>query len=60
VIKKDKDKENRKLQEQLESREAGVTELLEFYNRIETAYVSSLKALKESQIDTTSNSTNFR
>lgn len=42
-----KDTENAAIQKQLEEREAGVTELLDFYAKVERVYVSSLKALEE-------------
>lgn len=55
-----KDKENEEIQEQFESKEAGITELLEFYARVEAIYVSSSKASEETEVVVTSNSTNSR
>ena len=53
-----KDDENIALIEELEKREAGVTELFEFYAGIETVYSASIKALEERHITLVSNSAN--
>ena len=55
-----KDKENEEILERFENKEAGVAELLEFYARVEAIYVSSSKALDETEVAATSNSTNSR
>jgi len=54
-----KDTENEAMREQLEKREAGVAELLEFYARVEEVYVSASRASEEGYTVTTSNSTNL-
>ena len=53
-----KDRENEALVGALEKREAGVTDLFEFYAGIETVYAASVKALEEGHTAITSNSTN--
>ena len=53
-----KQMENEALTKEFESREAGVTELLELYDRVEADYVIASQALKAGDITTTSNSTN--
>ena len=53
-----KDRENEALLATFEKREAGVTDLFEFYAGIETVYAASVKALEEGHTATTSNSTN--
>ncbi len=55
-----KDKEKEEIIERFENKEAGVTELLEFYSRVETIYVSSSEALGETMSASTSNTTNPR
>jgi hypothetical protein len=54
----DKDNENVGLIKELEKREAGVTELFEFYAGIEAVYAASIKALEEGQITLVTNSAN--
>lgn len=46
------------MQEQLQEKEAGVAELLDFYARVETVYISASQALEESHTIKASNSTN--
>lgn len=53
-----KQMENEALTKEFKSREAGVTELLELYDRIEADYIIASQALKARDITTTSNSTN--
>jgi hypothetical protein len=54
----DKDNENVGLIEELEKREAGVTELFEFYAGIEAVYAASIRALEAGHVSTVSNSAN--
>lgn len=54
------DQENENLQRQLESREAGVIELLELYARVEPAYTAAIQALDEHRTVTASDTTNPR
>ncbi|MBN2098988.1 MAG: hypothetical protein JW753_05265 [Dehalococcoidia bacterium] len=53
-----RDQENERIQRSLYEREAGVADLIEFYARIETVYVSASKALEEHSPVRASNSTN--
>ncbi len=53
-----KDNENVNLIEELEKREAGVTDLFKFYAGIEAVYAASIKALEEGHITLVSNSAN--
>jgi hypothetical protein len=55
---KSKEQENLDLLRQLETREAGVADLYEFYARIEKVYTAASKAFEEPSMDVTSNSTN--
>lgn len=52
------DQESKALSEQFEKREAGVTDLFEFYTRVEAVYVAASKALEEGHTAMTSNSAN--
>ncbi len=54
-----KDHENANMIEELEKREAGVTDLFEFYAGIEAVYAASLTALEEGHITLVSNSANY-
>jgi hypothetical protein len=53
-----KDRENEAFVATFEKREAGVTDLFEFYAGIESVYAASVKALEEGNTTITSNSTN--
>jgi len=53
-----RDQENEALMATFKNREAGVTDLFEFYAGIETIYAASIKALEEGHTATTSSSTN--
>jgi hypothetical protein len=53
-----KNQENLDLLSQLETREAGVADLFEFYARLEEVYSAASKALEEPSAGATSNSTN--
>jgi hypothetical protein len=59
AVMENKDHENLKLQEQLQQKEAGVTELLELYSKVETAYASIVQALATNGTNTTTNTTNL-
>lgn len=52
-----KNQENLDLVKQLETREAGVADLLEFYTRVEKVYSAASRASEE-PLTVTSNSTN--
>jgi hypothetical protein len=54
---KSKQQENLDLLTQLETREAGVADLYEFYARIEKVYTAASKAFEEPSMDATSDST---
>lgn len=54
------DRENEEIQKRIESREAGVTELLELYARVEPIYVAATQALEERRSISTSDATNPR
>jgi hypothetical protein len=53
-----KEEEVKALEETLKKREAGVTDLLEFYASIEAVYAASIKALEEERTAMSSNATN--
>ena len=53
-----KDQENEALVETLEQREAGVTDLFDFYSEIESVYAASVQALDEGHTTMASDSTN--
>ena len=53
-----KDKESQTIQEQLEKGQAGVAELLDFYDKLEPVYISAAEALREGHTTTASSSTN--
>ena len=53
-----KDRENETLLKTLEQREAGVTDLLEFYAGVESVYVASIQALQDEYMAMASNTTN--
>ena len=53
-----KEHEKKALEQALEKREAGVTDLLEFYTKVEVVYTASIKALEEGQTTMATNSTN--
>ncbi len=53
-----KNQENLDLLSQLETREAGVADLFEFYLRLEEVYSAASKAFEEPSTGVTSNSTN--
>ncbi|MBI4200622.1 MAG: hypothetical protein HY535_09155 [Chloroflexi bacterium] len=53
-----KEQEKRALEQALEQREAGVTDLFEFYASVEAVYAASVKAMEEGQTAMASNSTN--
>lgn len=55
---KSKSQENLDLLRQLETREAGVADLFEFYARVEEVYTAASKAFEEPFAGATSNSTN--
>ncbi len=52
-----KDKENEDLQREFEHRDAGVSDLMEFYARVEKVYVSASQALQCAPTATASTST---
>jgi hypothetical protein len=53
-----KDRENEALLQTLEQREAGVTDLLEFYAGVEAIYAASIQALQDEHTAMASNTTN--
>ena len=53
-----KEEEKKALEETLERREAGVTDLFELYASVEAVYAASIKAFEEGQTAMASNSTN--
>ena len=55
---KAKDLENKTLVETLENREAGVQDLMKFYDHVEAIYAASARALRAEYTATASSTTN--
>ncbi len=53
-----RDQERQELVQRLEEREAGISDLIEVYERLESAYIKASQALFKTPVATTSNTTN--
>ena len=52
--------EKRSMQDEFEEREAGVADMMEFYEKVAPIYARAAAAIAESQLDYTSDSTDIR
>ena len=56
----DIESEKQSMQDEFEKREAGVAEMMEFYEKVESVYVRAAAAIAERPLDYTSDSTDIR